>query len=87
MATSAMDPNRGAAAPYEFTAGAGRPVSRSLQLIPLSRNGTHQKNERWAEHQPWVAATRWGNITTNHRLVAAAGGGVEEEMKLGRNVW
>ncbi len=35
MATSAMDPNCGAAAPYESTAGAGWPGSRSLQLIPL----------------------------------------------------
>ncbi len=35
MATSAMDPNHGAAAPYESTAGAGRPGSCSLRLVPL----------------------------------------------------
>ncbi len=37
MATSAMDPNRGAAAPHESVAGARRPGSRSLQLVPLVR--------------------------------------------------
>jgi hypothetical protein len=37
MATSAMDPNRGAAAPHESVAGAGRPGSRSLRLVPLVR--------------------------------------------------
>ncbi len=37
MATSAMDPNHGAAAPYESVAGAGRPGSRSLRLVPLVR--------------------------------------------------
>ncbi len=37
MATSAMDLNRGAAAPHEFVAGAGRPGSRSLRLVPLVR--------------------------------------------------
>ena len=37
MATSAMDPNRGTAAPHESVAGAGRPGSRSLQLVPLVR--------------------------------------------------
>ncbi len=37
MATSAMDPNRGAAALYESTSGAGWPGSRSLRLVPLVR--------------------------------------------------
>jgi hypothetical protein len=35
MATSAMDPNRGAAALYESNAGGRRPGSRLLRLIPL----------------------------------------------------
>jgi hypothetical protein len=35
MATSAMDPNHGAADPYESTAGAGRPGSLSPRLVPL----------------------------------------------------
>ncbi len=35
MATSAMDLNRGATAPYESTAGARRLGSRSLRLVPL----------------------------------------------------
>ncbi len=37
MATSAMDPNRGATAPHESVAGAGWPGSRSLWLVPLVR--------------------------------------------------
>ncbi len=32
-----MDPNRGAAAPHESAAGAGRPGTRSLRLVPLVR--------------------------------------------------
>ena len=35
MATSAMDPNRGAAAPYESNVGGRRQGSRLLRLIPL----------------------------------------------------
>ncbi len=35
MATSAMDLNRGAAAPYESTAGAGRQGLLSPRLVPL----------------------------------------------------
>ena len=35
MATSAMDPNRGAAAPYESNVGGRRQRSRLLRLIPL----------------------------------------------------
>ena len=35
MATSAMDPNHGAADPYESTAGAGWPGSLSPRLVPL----------------------------------------------------
>ncbi len=37
MATSAIDPNRGAVAPYESTAGAGWPGSLSPWLDPLVR--------------------------------------------------
>jgi hypothetical protein len=37
MATSAMDPNRGAAALYESNAGSGWPGSHSLRLVPLVR--------------------------------------------------
>jgi hypothetical protein len=37
MATSAMDPNCGAAAPHESVAGTGQPGSRSLWLVPLVR--------------------------------------------------
>ncbi len=37
MATSAMDPNRGAVAPHESVAGARRPGSHSLRLVPLVR--------------------------------------------------
>ena len=60
MATSAMDPNRGAAAPYESNVGGRRQGLRLLRLIPLfgHQNGTHQKIGRWAEHRDWVAATR-----------------------------
>ena len=36
-------------------------------------NGTHQKIERCAEHRSWVAAARWFDITTNQRIVSAAG--------------
>jgi hypothetical protein len=35
MATSAMDTNRGAAAPYESNVGVRRQGSRLLRLIPL----------------------------------------------------
>jgi hypothetical protein len=35
MATSAMDPNHGAADPYESTAGVGRPGSLLPRLVPL----------------------------------------------------
>ncbi len=42
-----------------------------------AKNGTHQKNERWAKHQPWVAAAQWGNTTTKRRLAAAAGGALK----------
>jgi hypothetical protein len=37
MATSAMDPNHGAADPHESVAGAGWLGSRSLRLVPLVR--------------------------------------------------
>ncbi len=83
MATSAMDPNRGAAAPYESTtAGAGWLGSRSLQLIPLIGEPKWHPSKKleMAEHRPWVAATRGGNTTTNRRSAMAEEGGVAEEM-------
>jgi hypothetical protein len=85
MATSAMDPNCGAGAPYESIAGTRRPGSRSLQLIPLigAPKWHPSKNERWAEHRPWVAAPQWGNTTTNHRLLAAAGGALKRRRSWG----
>jgi hypothetical protein len=46
-------------------------------------NGPHQKNERWAEHRPWVAATWWGNTITNRRLAAAVGGALKRRRGQG----
>jgi hypothetical protein len=78
MATSAMDPNRGTAAPYESNTGDWHPGLSALRLIPLfwAPNGTHQKIERWAEHWSWMAAARWVNTTTNRTMVSAVGGGL-----------
>jgi hypothetical protein len=57
VATSAMDPNRGAPAPYESNVGGRRQGSRLFPCLGR-RNGTHRKFGRWAEHRDWVAATR-----------------------------
>jgi hypothetical protein len=47
MATSAIDQNRGAAAPHESVAGAGWLGSRSLQLIPLIGEPKWHPSKKW----------------------------------------
>ena len=47
MATSAMDPNRGAAAPYESNVGGRRQGSRLLWLIPLFGAPKWHPSKNW----------------------------------------
>jgi hypothetical protein len=47
MATSAMDSNRGAAAPYESNVGGGCQGSRLLRLIPLFGAPKWHPSKNW----------------------------------------
>ena len=47
MATSAMDPNRGAVAPYESNVGGRRQGSRLLRLIPLFGAPKWHPSKNW----------------------------------------
>ena len=47
MATSAMDPNRGASAPYESNVGGRRQGSRLLRLIPLFGAPKWHPSKNW----------------------------------------
>ncbi len=73
MATSAMDPNHGAADPYESTAGAGRPGSLSPSLVPLvgPTNEDASKIKEWGRSSA-LGGRRWVLRHSNQPIVGGS---------------
>ncbi len=73
MATSAMDPNCGAAALYESVVGAGWPGSRSLRLVPLIRT-TNEDASKIKEGDGFSAlgGRRWVLRHSNQPIVGSS---------------
>ena len=76
---------RSATAPYESNTGALRPGSHALLRVSLfgAPKRRPSKNERWAEHRSWMAATRSVYTTMNRMMVSSAGGEFDRRRSRG----
>ena len=89
MATSAMDPNHGAADPYESTAGAGWPGSLSPRLVPLV-GPTNEDASKIKEGggSSALGGRRWVVRHKNQPLVGGSGRRDDgEDARPGWSVW
>ena len=85
MATSAMDPNRGAAAPYESNVGGRRQGSRLLRLIPLFGAPKWHPSKNWEMGGAPGLGGRHSTMIHNNQPNdgVGSGGGIGEETRPG----
>jgi hypothetical protein len=85
MATSAMDPNRGAAAPYESNVGGRRQGSRLLRLIPLFGAPKWHPSKNWEMGGAPGLGGRHSTMIHNNQPNdgVGSGGGMGEETRPG----
>jgi len=85
MATSAMDPNRGAVAPYEYNVGGRRQGSRLLRLIPLFGAPKWHPSKNWEMGGAPGLGGRHSTMIRNNQPNdgVGSGGGMGEETRPG----
>ena len=85
MATSAMDPNRGAAAPYESNVGGRHQGSRLLRLIPLFGAPKWHPSKNWEMGGAPGLGGRHSRMIHNNQPNdgVGSGGGMGEETRPG----